>query len=96
MKHFNKQNFFQMTSMHLQQSQSLSVSQTLQQSAVGNQLVSTPPSSAQQAAISSFNQQSTDFSLEFLENLPTTDAGPYTDQELLNSFDTDSGFNLDF
>lgn len=83
-----------MGNMHLQQSQSLTVSQSLQQS-VGNQLVNAPPTNTQQA-ISGFNQQSTDFSLEFLENLPTTDTGPYTDQELLNSFDTDSGFNLDF
>lgn len=85
-----------MTSMHMQQSQSLTVSQTIQQSAVTNQLMNTPPTSTQQNSISNFNQQSTDFSLEFLENLPTTDTGPYTDQELLNSFDTDSGFNLDF
>lgn len=85
-----------MTSMHLQQSQSLSVSQTIQQSTVGSQLINTPPPNTQQSAIANFNQQSTDFSLEFLENLPSTDTGPYTDQELLNSFDTDSGFNLDF
>lgn len=71
-------------------------SQTIQQSTVGNQLVNTPTANTQQTSIANFSQQqSTDFSLEFLD-LPTTDTGAYTDQELLNSFDTDSGFNLDF
>lgn len=78
--------------MHLQQTQSLTVSHTIQQSTSQQQpqqqIVNTPSPN--------FNQQSTDFSLEFLENLPSTDTGPYTDQELLNSFDTDPGFNLDF
>lgn len=87
--------------MHLQQTQSLTVSQTIQQSTVvgssGQQLVNTAsPNTQQSVTVANFNPQSTDFSLEFLENLPSTDSGSYTDQELLNSFDTDSGFNLDF
>lgn len=82
--------------MHLQQSQSLSVSQTIQQPTVGNQLVNTPSPNTQQSALANYNHQPTDFSLEFLENLPSTDTGPYTDQDLLNSFDAETGFNLDF
>jgi hypothetical protein len=38
-----------------------------------------------------------DFSLEFLENLPTGDSSHFSAaaQELLNSLDTTSAFNLD-
>lgn len=36
-----------------------------------------------------------DFSLEFLENLPTGDTSSFSAQELLNSLDSTAGFNLD-
>ncbi|XP_043584789.1 neurogenic protein mastermind isoform X4 [Bombus pyrosoma] len=36
-----------------------------------------------------------DFSLEFLENLPTGDTSNFSAQELLNSLDSTAGFNLD-
>ncbi|PBC32220.1 Neurogenic protein mastermind [Apis cerana cerana] len=36
-----------------------------------------------------------DFSLEFLENLPTGDTSNFSAQELLNSLDSTGGFNLD-
>lgn len=36
-----------------------------------------------------------DFSLEFLENLPTGDTSNFSAQELLNSLDSAAGFNLD-
>ncbi|XP_011862346.1 PREDICTED: neurogenic protein mastermind-like [Vollenhovia emeryi] len=36
-----------------------------------------------------------DFTLEFLENLPTGDTSNFSAQELLNSLDSTAGFNLD-
>lgn len=78
----------------MQQTQALSVTnQAMQQQNLNNQIVHTP---SQNNALASFNPQASDFSLEFLDNLPTSDSAAFTDQELLNSFDSDSGFNLDF
>lgn len=88
-----------MGNVHLQQSQSLTMSQSLhqQQTTINNQLTNSNQNASNHAnALASFNAQANDFSLEFLENLPNTDATSFTDQELLNSFDSDSGFNLDF
>lgn len=48
-----------------------------------------PPSTTTDPAVSA----ATDFSLEFLEGLPTGDTSNFSAQELLNSLD--SGFNLD-
>lgn len=90
--------FFQMSmsSIHMQQSQSITVTnQALQQQGnLNNQLTSTQ-SNNQSNALSSFNPQA-DFNFEFLDNLAPSDTGAFTDQELLNSFDSDAGFNLDF
>lgn len=95
-----------MGNVHLQQSQSLTITQAMhqqqqqqqqQQTSMNNQLANNnQPTNSHSNSLASFNPQATDFSLEFLENLPTTDTTSFTDQELLNSFDTDSGFNLDF
>lgn len=87
-----------MTNIHMQQSQSLSMSQAMQQQQQQqqnmNQLVNNQ--SSNNNPLSNFNSGASDFNLEFLDNLPTSDSAPFTDQELLNSFDADSGFNLDF
>ncbi|CAH1175874.1 unnamed protein product [Phaedon cochleariae] len=52
------------------------------------------PTNGQSSALASFNPQ-TDFNFEFLDNLGA-DAPAFTDQDLLNSFDSDAGFSLDF
>lgn len=105
-------------SMHMQQSQSMSVvnnqaslpqqhQQQQQQNATSNhQLVNNNNNNNSSSnnhhpnnnnnPLNNFNPQAADFSLEFLDNLPTSDTGPFTDQELLNSFDSDNGFSLDF
>ncbi|XP_023015214.1 uncharacterized protein isoform X3 [Leptinotarsa decemlineata] len=82
-----------MSNIHMQQSQSLSVSNQ-QQTTMNNQL-SGAPSNPQNNILSTFNPQA-DFNFEFLDNLTTGDSGTFTDQDLLNSFDSDAGFNLDF
>lgn len=82
-----------MANMHLQQSQSLSLSsQSIQQQNMSNQQQLNQTSHSN--ALSNFNPQTSDFSLEFLENLPNTDTSAFSEQELLNSFDADSGFSL--
>lgn len=85
-----------MSNIHMQQSQSISVTnQTIhQQGNLSSPLGSTPPNN-QSNVLSNFNPQA-DFNFEFFDNLTSGDAGTFTDQELLNSFDTDAGFNLDF
>lgn len=45
-------------------------------------------------ASSNFPGQATDFNLDFLENMPSTDTSNFTDQELLSSLETEYGFNL--
>lgn len=90
-----------MSNIHIQQSQSISVNnQSLQQSQQpGNGMLgnSASNSNAAGSALAAFNPQASDFNFEFLDNLSgTADAGQFTDQELLNSFDTDAAFNLDF
>ncbi|KAG5887789.1 hypothetical protein JTB14_024004 [Gonioctena quinquepunctata] len=82
-----------MSNIHMQQSQSITVTNH-QQGNMNNQLSNTS-STNQSNALSNFNPQA-DFSLEFLENLAASDTGTFTDQDLLNSFDSDAGFNLDF
>lgn len=87
-----------MSSIHMQQSQSISVNgQSLQQSQQpGNGMIGSTSGSNNGNALT-FNPQAADFNFEFLDNLPgTADGAPFTDQELLNSFDTDAGFSLDF
>lgn len=83
-----------MSNLHMQQNQSITMNQLQQQQQNMNQLVNSPAASSN--ALSNFNSGASDFNLEFLDNLPTSDSAPFTDQELLNSFDADSGFNLDF
>lgn len=79
-----------MGGIHMSQSQSLTISnQTLQQNQINSQLVNQQTS--QTTTISNFSQQSPDFNLD---NLLNADTGNFTDQELLNSFDSDAGFNL--
>lgn len=83
--------------MHMQQSQSLSMnSQNLSQQSLTNQqqqqLMNNQNNNT--SALNNFNQQSNDFTLEFFDNLPNADTSAFTEQELLNSFDADSGFNL--
>ncbi|XP_031333196.1 neurogenic protein mastermind-like [Photinus pyralis] len=90
-------NQMSLTNMSMQQSQSLSVStQSLQHQQLGNhqQLMNNPSNNNQSSSLSNFNPQAADFNLDFLENLPTTDSSGFTEQELLNSFDSDPGFNL--
>lgn len=80
----------QMGGIHMSQTQSLSISnQTLQQSQMNTQMVNQQAN--QSNTIANFSQQSPDFNLD---NLLSSDAGNFTDQELLNSFDSDAGFNL--
>jgi hypothetical protein len=77
-------------SMNMHMSQSMSASgpmapQNQQQQPFSNsnaQNTATPPASA-------------DFSLEFLDNLPSGDTSQFSEQELLSSLDTSSGFILD-
>lgn len=80
----------------MQQSQSLSVTnQSMhQQPSLADQLGNTT-SNNQTNSMSTFNPQA-DFNFEFLDNLGSGDSTAFTDQELLNSFDSDAGFNLDF
>ncbi|XP_048526511.1 neurogenic protein mastermind isoform X3 [Dendroctonus ponderosae] len=90
-----------MTNIHMQQSQSISVnnhSLSQPQQNMNNMLAnSSVNSNAPGNSLATFNPQATDFTFEFLENLAgTADAAPFSDQELLNSFDTDAAFNLDF
>ncbi|KAK9879281.1 hypothetical protein WA026_004131 [Henosepilachna vigintioctopunctata] len=85
-----------MTNIHMQQSQSLSLNQSLQQHQQQNNMNLVNNSSAATNSLASFNPQAADFNLEFLDNLSTSDSAPFSEQELLSSFDTDSGFNLDF
>lgn len=99
-----------MSNIHMQQSQSITVNnQSLQQSQQiqqqqqqgmpsHNQMTSVVPNNpqnSQNSLASSFNPQS-DFNFEFLDNLASGDGAPFTDQELLSSFDSDAGFTLDF
>ncbi|EZA51153.1 hypothetical protein X777_10278 [Ooceraea biroi] len=49
-----------------------------------------PPATATDPSVAA-----ADFSLEFLENLPTGDTSNFSAQELLNSLDSTAGFNLD-
>lgn len=88
------------SSIHMQQSQSMTVTnQNMSSNPQHQQLVNNASSASNNqnsAALSSFNAQTADFSLEFLDNLQTSDSTAFTDQELLSSFDSDSGFNLDF
>ncbi|XP_025832274.1 neurogenic protein mastermind-like isoform X1 [Agrilus planipennis] len=95
----NANNQLSVTNMSLQQSQSLSLSstQSLQQSHMlqnaQNQLTNSHSSNNHSAnSLGNFGS-SNDFNLDFLENLSATDSG-FTDQELLSSFDNDSGFNF--
>lgn len=83
-----------MSSIHMQQTQSVSMSnQSLQQQNMNNQLVNAQANN-QSNSMNAFNSQTADFSLEFLDNLPSTDTSGFTEQELLSSFDNDSGFNF--
>nr|CAH7766266.1 unnamed protein product [Callosobruchus chinensis] len=79
-----------MSSLHMQQSQSLSVASQSLQSQQGLSDALCPPNSQNNFP------NAADFGFEFLDSLGPGDAGAFTDQELLNSFDTDAGFNLDF
>lgn len=80
----------------MQQSQGVSVSSQLmhQPNSMNNPIGSTP-SNNQSNILNNFNPQA-EFNFEFFDNLTSGDAGAFTDQELLSSFDTDAGFNLDF
>lgn len=49
-----------------------------------------PPATATDPSVAA-----ADFSLEFLENLPTGDTSNFSAQELLNSLDSTAGFSLD-
>lgn len=87
-----------MSNIHMQQSQSISVTnQSLhQQGGLSNSLAAAAQqSNNQNNVLNNFNPQA-DFNFEFFDNLTSGDAGTFTDQELLNSFDSDAGFNLDF
>lgn len=81
--------FFQM-SMNLQMSQSMSVT-----SGSNSGLNQQPPYGGALVPNSS-NAAPPDFSLEFLENLPTGDSSHFSAaaQELLNSLDSGTTFNL--
>lgn len=81
-----------MAGIHMSQSQSLSISnQTIHQTQMNSQPMVTNQTNNQSNALSNYGQQSSDFSLE---NLLSADTSNFTEQELLNSFDSDSGFNL--
>lgn len=74
-----------MNSLHMQQNQSLSLSSA--NSSVGMQ-------QGNSNMVGYNSQSTTDFNLDFLENIPGGDTSSFADQELLNSFDSDPGFNL--
>lgn len=80
-----------MPNLSMQQTQALQISNQQQQLSAQQSL--NPSNNSQSNALSNFNPQS-DFSLDFLENLHTSDSTAFTEQELLNSFDNDPGFNL--
>lgn len=83
-----------MGGMHMSQTQSLSITnQSIHQTQMNNQQLVNNQNNNQSNALSNFSANAADFSLEFLESLPSADSN-FTDQELLNSFDADSGFNL--
>lgn len=86
-----------MSNIHMQQTQSISVTnQTIHQQggSLNSPLGNTQPNN-QNNVLNNFNPQA-DFNFEFFDNLTSGDAGTFTDQELLSSFDSDAGFNLDF
>ncbi|XP_066256995.1 neurogenic protein mastermind isoform X2 [Euwallacea similis] len=90
-----------MSSIHMQQSQSISVNnQSLHQpQQPSNGMLSNASSNpnSNNGSLAAFNPQANDFNFEFLDNLGgTADTAQFTDQELLNSFDTDAAFTLDF
>lgn len=81
----------------MQQSQSISVTNQAmhQQSNMNSSPLGSTPANNQNNVLNNFNPQA-DFNFEFFDNLTAGDAGTFTDQELLSSFDGDAGFNLDF
>lgn len=88
-----------MSSIHMQQSQSISVnSQSLHQQQQGAGMIGNGAQNGGGNSLGGFNPQAaTEFNFEFLDNLAgAADTAQFTDQELLSSFDTDAGFNLDF
>ncbi|XP_076252406.1 neurogenic protein mastermind isoform X4 [Rhynchophorus ferrugineus] len=96
------------SNLHMQQSQSMVINNhALQQQAqqpTGANMIGTSNggnTSANAAngnsnALAPFNPHTTDFNFEFLDNLPGTGDGGFTEQELLNSFGADGAFPLDF
>lgn len=81
-----------MGGIHMSQSQSLSISnQTIHQTQINSQPMVTNQANNQSNSLSSYGQQTPDFSLD---NLLSGDTSNFSEQELLNSFDSDSGFNL--
>ena len=81
--------------IHMQQTQSMSVSSAQLLQPQHQQQQQQPQQQQQTAPPPSYNPHAApDFSLEFLDNLTGGDAGAFTEQELLSSFDSDSGFNL--
>ncbi|KAK4883013.1 hypothetical protein RN001_006332 [Aquatica leii] len=90
-------NQMSLSNMSMQQTQSLSMTnQSIQHQQLNNhqQLLNNPSNNNQSNSLSNFNPQAADFNLDFLENLPTSDTSAFSEQELLNSFDNDPGFNL--
>lgn len=82
-----------MGGIHLSQTQSLSITnQNIHQTQMNPQQLVSNTSNNQSNALNNYAQQpQADFSLE---NLLSADTSNFTEQELLNSFDSDSGFNL--
>lgn len=79
-----------MPQLNQNNSQQAQLQQQQQQQAPPQQQTSQTPQ--QNNSLSNFNPTA-DFNFEFFDSLPTTDT-TLTDQELLNSFDSDAGFNL--
>lgn len=91
-----------MSNIHMHQSQSITVTNQIQQHSNMSQMnqnnqqqiqQQTSQQQQQNNSLSNFNPTA-DFNFEFFDSLPTTDTTSLTDQELLNSFDSDAGFNL--
>lgn len=81
-----------MSGIHLSQSQSLSISnQTIHQSQLNAQSMVNNQSNNQSNTLGNYTQQTPDFNLD---NLLSADTSNFSEQELLSSFDSDAGFNL--
>lgn len=96
----SQQQSFTMSNTNIHQQQPQQQSNNSQQMATTNQSSNNSSSSSvvnatnnQNNNLSNFPQSAPDF-IDFLDNLPAGDTNNFSAQDLLNSLDSDPGFNL--